>query len=280
MGEQKDKIVESADYIKQFFPKNFKPETCLILDGDMNPPAKTKYNNVIDLSELSYNFSKQIESGTHFIMTAKCGKQDILIYKNRLHFYDGFSMQDIGHIIYTLKFCGIKKILSVDEVGHLNPRLEPGEFTLIYDHINLMGDNPLIGPNDSELGVRFPDMSDAYSKKLLNRASKVLIDNKIKVNESIYIGLIGPATETDAEARFYREIGSDVAGYSLVPENITAVHCGVRFAGIGLITRNLVADMMMEDKRSEEELEKDRKKALKKSNEFLNDVLEEIISKL
>lgn len=280
MGEQKDKILESADYIKSFFPKNFKPETALILDGDINLPSKIKYNNVIDLAELSYNFSKPVEAGNYFIMTAKCGKQDLLIYKNRLHYYDGFSMQDIGHIIYSLKFCGVKIILSVDEVGHLNPRLETGEFTLVYDHINLMGDNPLIGPNDGDIGVRFPDMSDAYSSKLLNRSSKVLIDNKIKVNESVYIGLIGPASETDAEARFYREIGADVAGYSLVPENIAAVHSGVRFAGIGLITRNLVADVMMEDKRSEDELEKDRKKALKKSNEFLNDVLEEIINKL
>jgi purine-nucleoside phosphorylase len=280
MGEQKDKITDSADYIKQFFPKNFKPETALILDADINLPAKIKYNNVVDLAELSYDFSKPVEAGNHFIMTAKCGKKDLLIYKNRLHFYDGFSMQDIGHIIYILKFCGVKKILSIDEAGHLNPRLETGDFTLIYDHINLMGDNPLIGPNDNEIGVRFPDMSDAYSSKLLNRASKVLIDNKIKVNESVYIGLIGPASETDAEARFYREIGADVAGYSLVPENIAAVHSGVRFAGIGLITRNLVADVMMEDKRSEDEIEKDRKKALKKSNEFLNDVLEEIINKL
>lgn len=280
MGEQKDKIIESAEYVKQFFPKNFKPETCLILDGSINLPSKIKYNNVIDLSELPYDYSKPVEIGNHFIMTAKYGKQDILIYKNRLHFYDGFSMRDIGHIIYTLKFCGIKKILSIDEVGHLNPRMETGDFTLIYDHINLMGDNPLIGPNDSDIGVRFPDMSDAYSSKLLNRASKVLIDKKVKVNESVYIGLIGPATETDAEARFYREIGADVVGYSIVPENIAAVHSGVRFAGIGLITRNLVADVMMEDKRSEDELEKDRKKALKKSNEFLNDVLDEIISKL
>lgn len=280
MGEQKDKIIESSEYVKQFFPKNFKPETCLILDGGINLPSKIKYNNLVDLSELPYDFSKPVEPGNHFIMTAKYGKQDILIYKNRLHFYDGFSMRDIGHIIYTLKYCGIKKILSIDEVGHLNPRIETGDFTLIYDHINLMGDNPLIGPNDSDIGVRFPDMSDAYSSKLLNRASKVLLDKKVKVNESVYIGLIGPATETNAEARFYREIGADVVGYSIVPENIAAVHSGVRFAGIGLITRNLVADMMMEDERNEDEIEKDRKKALKKSNEFLNDVLEEIVTKL
>ncbi|CAF4863624.1 unnamed protein product, partial [Rotaria sp. Silwood1] len=143
--------------------------------------------------------------------------------------------------------------------------------------INLMGDNPLIGKNDDELGVRFPDMSNAYDRKLFDKVYKVLQDNKVRINESIYIGTTGPESETDAEARFYREIGGDVVGYSTAAENITAVHCGLKHVALGLITRDLVADKMMEDSRDDKEKSKSKKKALAYAESVAGKVLKEIV---
>jgi purine-nucleoside phosphorylase len=189
-------------------------------------------------------------------------------------------MRDIGHLIYTLKLLGIRKLISVEEVAHLNPRFGCGELALIYDHINLMGDNPLIGENDESLGVRFPDMSNAYDRDLYGRIYKVFQDNKVKINESVYLGIIGPQTETEAETRFYREIGTDVLGYSLAPENIASVHSGIRFAAIGLITRELIADKMLEENGTLSEQGRIqsiyRKKAISELNRILLKILERI----
>lgn len=143
-----------------------------------------------------------------------------------------------------------------------------------------MGDNPLIGPNDSKLGVRFPDMSDCYNSKLLSKCQTFVNGKKLRYNEAIYVGLIGPSGETEAEARFYREVGGGVAGYSMVPENITAVHVGIKFIGIGLISRHLLADKMAEDFRTEDQIEKDRKSSLKKANIDLNEILVKLIESI
>lgn len=143
-----------------------------------------------------------------------------------------------------------------------------------------MGDNPLIGPNDNQLGVRFPDMSDCYNSGLLKKVKKTVIENKSVYSEGIYIGILGPAGETEAEARFYREIGGAIAGYSMVPENIAAVHAGIKFVGIGLISRHLLADKMAEETRSETLIIADRKSALKKANTQLNKILIELIQEL
>src|SRR5205814_10573375 len=135
------------------------------------------------------------------------------------NFYQGYSMRDAVHPIYMLKKLGVNEILIIDEAGRLNPKFHAGGVALIYDHINFMGDNPLIGENDSTIGPRFPDMSNPYDAKLYAKIEKFLIENKFKFYPSVYIGVTGPETESEAECRFYREIGSDVLGYVLVPEN-------------------------------------------------------------
>jgi len=134
--------------------------------------------------------------------------------------------------------------------------------------------------NDDELGLRFPDMSNAYDMGLFEIAYSIFQDNRMKMSESVYLGVIGPESETEAEARFYREIGADVVGYSLVPEDITAVHSKLKFLGIGLITRELIADKMLEDESTEAEKEKLRKKHLKKCETLLNKIIGSIIKKV
>lgn len=276
MTEQLEKILKTSDKIRKSYPKNFNPEIALILEKDIDVLKKFKIRGQLSYEKLP------IETADSFkikgeILFCKCKGKDVLVYHGRFHYYDGVDMRDIGHMIYVLRYAGIKKILSVDEVAHLNPRFACGELALIYDHINLMGDNPLIGKNDNELGIRFPDMSNAYNKKLYSKIYKVFQENKMKINESVVIGIIGPQTETDAEARFYREAGADVLGYSVVPENITSVHAGIDFAAIGLISRELVADKMMEDKRSEKQRIKEQAENLKIAEKELERVLRDII---
>lgn len=279
MGEQLEKITTSSGYIKNKFPKGFNPELCLIIEKDLDVLNDFKIFSEIDFADVP-EFDLNGRDNIYKLSFAKIKGNDVIIYKGRPHFYDGVSMRNIGHLVYVLKYLGVKKIVSIDEVGHLNPRFKCGEIALIYDHINLMGDNPLIGKNENELGVRFPDMSNAYDKEMHQKIYEVLQDNKLIINDAVYLGITGPESETDAEARFYRDIGADVAGYSIVPENITSVHCGIKFAAIGLITRELVADKMMEDERNEKQKIKDQNEYLKSASKKLGKIIEDIFKKI
>lgn len=279
MGDQLEKIIQSSGYIKNKFPKGFNPEAGLIIEKDLDVINDFKIISEIDFADVP-EFGLNSKTNLNKILFAKIKGNDVVIYKGRSHFYDGIPMREIGHLVYVLKYLAIKKIISIDEVGHLNPRFKCGDLALIYDHINLMGDNPLIGKNENELGVRFPDMSNAYDKAMHKKIYEVLQDNKLVINDAVYLGITGPESETDAEARFYRDIGADVAGYSIVPENITAVHCGIKFAAIGLITRELVADKMMEDDRSEKQKIKDQNEYLKSASKKLGKIMDDIFKKI
>ncbi len=271
------KIKGSSSVIGSMLPKKFKADLAIIKGKSIPLPKGIKILSEVKYSEIPH-FEITEGSKTGSVLFCRSGKRDLIIYNGRLHYYDGVSMRSIAHKIYVLKYLGVKKILSLDEVGHLDPRFRTGELAMIYDHINLMGDNPLIGKNEDSLGVRFPDMSNAYDKKMFECMVSVLIEKKIRVNESVYLGITGPNSETDAEARFFREAGSDVLGYSIVPENITAVHAGIKFAAIGLITRELVADKMMEETKSNKELEVQRLKNFAKSSGVIEQVLQGIIN--
>jgi len=274
MTEQKKRIIESANFIKATSPFKGKFETALITYA--NPVFLKEFNAVktVPYKTIPPKLEGAPELNAGEIIYAESGQQKILILNGHINFYSGFKMRDAAHPIYVLKELGIKNLIIVDEVGYLNPKFEAGGLALIYDHINFMGDNPLIGENDSTIGPRFPDMSDPYDSKLYAKIERFLIDKKIKFFPSVYIGVTGPETETEAECRFYREIGSDVLGYSLVPENITAVHCGLNCAAFGIISRELVADRLVEI--SEGDKMKNRLKAEKLLAPLIKDVVSQM----
>ena len=180
-------------------------------------------------------------------------------------------MREAAHPVYVLNELGVKNVIVVDEAGFLNPRFKTGGVALVYDHINLMGDNPLIGENDSSIGTRFPDMSEPYDEKWYNNITALLRDKKFEYYPSVYLGVTGPETETEAECRFYREIGADVMGYALVPENIAMVHAGMKCAAFCMLTRELVADRLLEI--SPEEKNKNRAKAEKAFAQVLAELI-------
>lgn len=277
MTEQKKNAVTAAKYIKKLYPSKFTPKLALITEADFRLGSEFKILGKINYSDIPPLLDNDDTPGKERLLFCKAGKTSVLALNGRYHYYDGASMRDLGHVIYMLKELGIKKVISIDETGHLHPRYDCGELALVLDHINLMGSNPLIGENDETLGIRFPDMSNAYDENMFNRIKEVLLKKRAPFHESIYIGVTGPASETDAEARFYRQIFGDVVGYSLVPENIAAVHAGIKFAGLGLITRNLVADVMQDDARKLEQKQRDRDKSLLKAHRELSRVLKEIV---
>jgi purine-nucleoside phosphorylase len=139
---------------------------------------------------------------------------------------------------------GVKNLLISNACGGMNPRFQRGDIMLIEDHINLIGDNPLIGPNLDDFGPRFPDMSEPYSRDLMAMAEQIARDSGIKLQKGIFTAVSGPNLETRSEYRFLRTIGSDVVGMSTVPENIVAVHCGMKVLGLSVITDECFPDTL------------------------------------
>lgn len=273
MTEQKKRISESTEYIRSRSP--FKKEPLSALVTYKNPfflrefstKKKLKYADIPPFISGEGNTNE----GEFIFGKLNNSTKGIYILNGRYNFYNGYKMRQVSHPIYVLKELGVKTVILIDEVGFLNPRFEAGGTALIYDHINLMGGNPLIGENDASLGPRFPDMSNAYDGKLYKKTETYLKEKKFSFYPSVYLGLTGPETETESECRFYREIYSDVLGYSLIPENIAAVHCGLKCLAFGMISRELVADRLKEI--SDEERLKNRVAAEKKLSKIIKDII-------
>jgi purine-nucleoside phosphorylase len=273
MTEQKKYIKESINYILSRSPFKKIPSLAIVSYKGSSLLKEFTLKKKLRFIEIPPHLKDDRKEDGEFIFAELKGKRKEVIFLNGRHsFYEGYSMRGAAHPVYVLKEMGVKTLLLIDEVGFLNPRFSVSGVSFIFDHINLMGDNPLIGENDDTLGPRFPDMSNAYDAGLYNKIEKLLIDKKFKFYPSVYLGVTGPETETEAECRFYREIGSDVLGYSLVPENLAANHCGLKCIGFGMISRELVADRLKEI--APEEQLKNRVKAEK----YFGIVFKDIVS--
>lgn len=274
MTQQKKNILESLSFIKQKNPLKGKINLGLITYRDPAFLKLFKVHGKLGFHDIPAFCRKNPEDSGNQLLFASKDQTKIVILNGRYNFFNGCSMRTLSHPVYVLKSLGIKTLILIDEVGHLNPRFRVGEVAMIYDHINLMGDNPLIGENDDSIGPRFPDMSNAYDSSLYSKAEMLFVRSGFKFAPSVYLGITGPETETEAECRLYRDIGADVLGYSLVPENLAAVHCGLKCLAFGMISRELVADRLEEV--SNEEKLRNRRNAEKR----LASILESIILSL
>lgn len=176
-----------------------------------------------------------------------CGRLNglpVMAMEGRFHMYEGYSLQQITLPVRVMRAMGADLLVVSNACGGMNPYFREGDLMLIEDHINLMGDNPLIGINDDRLGPRFPDMCEPYDHKLIERALQVARRENIVAHQGVFVAVAGPNLETRAEYRFLRMIGADAVGMSTVPEVIVAVHCGLRVIGFSIVTDMCLPDAL------------------------------------
>lgn len=198
----------------------------------------------IEYAELPHFPLSTVESHKGKLIFGKIGGKDVVAMQGRFHYYEGYSMQQITYPVRLMKYLGVHTLLVSNACGGMNPLYRRGDIMIMADHINLLGDNPLVGKNEDDLGPRFPDMSEPYNLELISLAEEVALENKIKVQKGVYVAVPGPNLETKAEYRFLRGIGADVVGMSTVPENIVANHMGMKVLGISIITDECFPDSL------------------------------------
>ena len=234
---------EAVSFIKERLPIN--PEYLLILGTGLGELAeKMTIELELPYKDIPHFPVSTVESHTGKLLMGYLGGKRVMAMQGRFHYYEGYSMNQIVFPIRVAKMLGIQTLLVSNACGGLNPNFERGDIMLINDHINFLGDNPLIGANDPDLGPRFPDMSQPYTKHLLVTANQVALDVGIKIHQGVYLAVSGPMLETKAEYRYMRQLGADAVGMSTVPEVIAAVHMGMKVLGISVITDECFPDSL------------------------------------
>lgn len=185
-----------------------------------------------------------VESHSGRLLFGTLGGKQVVAMQGRFHRYEGYSLQDVSFPVRVMHALGAKILVVSNACGVMNPLWDKGELMLIADHLNLLGDNPLVGPNDDRLGPRFPDMSNAYDAGLRAIARAVAVESKMILREGVYAAVTGPNLETRAEYRMLRSAGADVVGMSTVPEVIVAVHAGMRVLGVSILTDRCLPDAL------------------------------------
>ena len=198
----------------------------------------------IDYENLPHFPISTVESHNGKLIFGTIHGKNVVAMQGRFHYYEGYTMQQIAYPVRVMRFMGVETLLISNACGGMNPEYRKGDVMIMSDHINLLGDNPLIGKNEDELGPRFPDMSEPYSLELIQLAEKITEENQIKVQKGIYVAVPGPNLETKAEYRFLRQTGADVVGMSTIPENIVANHMGMKVLGISIVTDECFPDTL------------------------------------
>ena len=240
-SEQMMQIDEAAAAVRK--RTRVVPEIGVILGTGLGEFAQgLEVDTVIPYQEIPHFPVSTVESHAGELHVGRLAGKPVAIMKGRVHYYEGYTMRQVGFPTRVLKAIGCRTLVITNSVGGMNPNLAPGAITITTDHINLMGDNPLIGPNDEALGPRFPDMSEPYSRKLVKLCEQVALEQGTRVDRAVFVGVPGPNLETAAEYRFLRWIGADVVGMSLMPENLVAVHGGQRVLALNVVTDSCLPD--------------------------------------
>lgn len=230
-----EKVKESAEYILGRIEK--RPTIGIILGtglGGLVDAVEEK--EVIPYGEIP-NFPQSTVVGhAGNLVVGRIGQETVAVMQGRFHYYEGFSLKEVTYPLYVMRMLGIQNLIVTNASGGLNAAYQPGDLALITDHMNFSGLNPLIGPNEEKFGVRFPDMSEAYSKELQEKAKKAAQKLEIDYKEGVYALMTGPSFETAAEIRALSVLGADMVGMSTVPEIIVANYLGMQALGISCIT--------------------------------------------
>lgn len=230
-----ERVKESAAFLHKFMPNQ--PSIAIILGSGLGGLV----NRLEILKEIPYteipNFPQSTVKGHKGTwIFGKLNGIDIVVLSGRFHYYEGYSMKEVTFPIQVMRELGIEKLILSNAAGGMNPTFQIGDIMVIRDHINLFGNNPLLGPNDDNLGPRFPDMSEAYSKRMIKIAFDTAKRLNIHLQKGVYVGVTGPCFETPAEYKMFHIIGGDAVGMSTVPETIAAHHRGMEVFALSVIT--------------------------------------------
>jgi len=272
-SDLKKMIAESTAFIRS--QTSLKPEVGIILGTGLGSLAGgIKQEKSVGYEKISHFPVSTVESHAGKLLFGELKGKKVVAMQGRFHLYEGYTPQQVTFPVRVMKELGIKLLIVSNACGGLNPQFKSGDLMVISDHINLQGVNPLIGPNDESIGVRFPDMYNCYDKDLIQLAEKTALESGIKLQKGVYVSVSGPNLETAAEYRFLRTIGADVVGMSTVPEVIAARHQGTKVLAFSIIT-----DMGLPDALKPTSLE-DIIATASKSEPLLRDLIEKIVEKV
>ncbi|SFJ28888.1 purine-nucleoside phosphorylase [Thermoflavimicrobium dichotomicum] len=214
-----------------------RPQIGLILGSGLGDLAdEIEEATVISYQDIPHFPVSTVEGHAGQLVIGKLEGKTVVAMRGRFHFYEGYTQQEVVFPVYVMKELGVQLLIATNAAGGMNKNFKPGDLMLIEDHINMTGSNPLIGPNEEELGLRFPDMSTAYTPELIAFSKRMAEELGLAVQQGVYVGVSGPTYLTPAELIMMRELGGDAIGMSTVPEVIAARHAGLKILGISCIT--------------------------------------------
>jgi purine-nucleoside phosphorylase len=245
-----EQINEAAAVLKQRMAGHT-PAIGLVLGSGLGDLAEQVENAVrISYADVPHFPQSTVEGHAGQFVIGQLGGKSVIVMQGRFHYYEGYSMKKVVFPVYVMKMLGVESLVITNAAGGMNRAFKAGDLMLISDHINLTGDNPLIGPNFNELGVRFPDMSQAYNRTYMDIARKVASSIKLEdgqalaLVEGVYCGISGPTYMTPTELTMLAAVGGDAVGMSTVGEVIAASHCGLKVLGISCITDMAIGEVL------------------------------------
>lgn len=243
MSDIRAQITEATEVVRS--KSDLQPRVGIILGTGMGALANAVTQSVVlSYSDIPHFPVPTVETHAGNLHLGMLEGVPVMMMQGRFHYYEGYSMRQITFPVRIMKALGCTMMIVMNATGSMNPLIPRGSIVIAADHINLMGDNPLIGQNDDDLGPRFPDMSEPYSRELIALAEEVALDLGIRVHKGVMIAVTGPCLETAAEYRFFRRIGADIVTMSTVPEVIVANHAGLKVLGMSVVTDACLPDAL------------------------------------
>lgn len=235
------RLQETVEFLKT--QTTIKPQIGVVLGSGLGAFAREiAVEKTIPFNQIPHFGKASVEGHSGNLIFGKMGDKNIVALQGRLHYYEGHSLDTVVFPLRVMALMGVQIMVLTNSAGGLGDGMKAGDFMIIEDHINLTGANPLMGPNMKELGPRFPDMTEAYDRKLIALFEEIFKQQNISFHRGIYAGVTGPTYETPAEVRYLKQIGCSAVGMSTVPESIAANHMGLRVAALSCIT-NLAAGL-------------------------------------
>lgn len=253
---------------------DFKPEIAVILGSGLGELADEYCDTAIPYTQVPNFIKSTVQGHKGRLVFAKIQGKNVVMMQGRNHFYEGHTMQEITYPVKVMKKLGVQTVILTNAAGAVNETFVPSDLMIIKDHINFMGANPLVGPNDSSLGERFPDMTEIYKKSLISLAKKCGADLGLELKEGVYFANSGPSYETPSEIKMARLLGADAVGMSTVPEAIVANYCGMNVLGISCISN--AASAHDGEKLSHEEVIDTTNKAREKFKKLIVKIIESV----